>query len=1739
MTKSGKKKARRLKRSIRRTLGTLFLISALVVAAIPVDNLQAASEGSGIAGQNARAALQDPPSKTPERGNETKIPQITNSDKIYTTENEKLEFAYVSVPTATSGNSTWAVVIVGFGGGFVEGETLEIPNKVDAYRQYTANQGQNANYVAVGRNGNFLFYRATEPKTYTAYITETKTLDQALAEIRNSYTDVMVDESYTVDQETGKVTMSVNQEKGNLIPCYKNDKSDWENLDKSRFYYDKNNDTGNQPAADLSKVGDFAKAGSEKYERISGAMVNYIGNQWFDTTIDASTNKAKGWTRVDAGSKSKGVFAGSSNIVNLRLGKDFDFKGIGDYAFYNSGVTTIDLENLNGLSAIGEGAFEGCLKLQSVKLNANSPITALGAYAFKGCRSLTSFSMPWFVETIGDSAFADCDLLQTIELCKPNDVCKLHTLGKDVFSGCSALTSVTFPDTCETPIYLSTFKGCSSLRFVCGRSKTITFPEDTAYRFSEFKEMLGEGTKINGEFYFAGLEGFDLHDMCKENFFAFNYINTRDLDYSPQDRYELTVLDMESDDSLNPGKNIFVVTSKNELYKYSYEGKVKSLTIPAKIGPYSIKNLKDEVFANSCNLETVVIPSTVESVGARAFQGCHNLTNVIFESFDIERGDNVTVGQDAFQTQKFMAYAHDEGCRGVDTDGYTPVKKLNFTGPISFEFGPYAYAMSERGRYNNDDSRWGVKQETSYITYYTGWPRNLEIQYNPELRMSELVNFPTLAELADYSDKYSQYKYLSLPNALKDENGKTAYRRAMEEAYAQYKGGSIQSGTPVEEVVNAALHLVIPDGVQSVKEGLIRGKQIQDRNEGALNITPKKVTAYSLVEIKSGEIGEYTYNTSDSADMAGFDAEKITDSGQVAAILAREGTDPDDPTASGGSATYNGVMPGTGTFAGARYLEGVYLLKGTNGAATVIDDYAFQDCEKLNDVSIADNISKLGVCPFYGCDSLKSVNFQNSPYFKCENSIIYTLATDGSRVSIVECLGGRSDFIEPMELSGISKLEEAAFKGSNVLQVDLSRTMIDTIPKETFADTASLTKIVFPSTLQEIDDYAFRDCAVKLFNASNASNTLNFVSQYAFADLLNDNSEVTWICEEGAERIGRLQNFIISHQEGESTYTVIFRDWDSELGYNRDVDKVAVTSGQHAKPPTPAGKDGMLFSHWDLNIGGIYTDDYKVNANLVCTAQYEPAPAGYGKFTVSFYSYDNATLLKTVYVSPGESAESEAPSAPAREGYVFVGWDRSISNITKDTDTAALYRAVYGDEHTVRYFVDGNLYHTAVVRNGENAPNISVEDKKGVTWVPSLNNIVKDTDFTAVYDSDNSGDNNDDKNKSTEHIIRYYVDGKLFYQTTVKDGENAPNLSVSGKTGITWVPSLEKITKDTDFTAIYGSNSVNGNGNNGTNNNNTGSSNGTGSNNGTGSSNGTFYTLTVRNGSGSGSYVAGSQVIIYADDPESGQEFSSWTIEPSETKIVSKVLSATIINMPAENVTVTANYKAKSTSSDNGGSGGNGGSSTSNNRPSGSTGTTTNGGTTVVIDKNGLSNTGVVSATVNGSSDNFTIKVAENSAAAAAVLAALLAEYGSIDNIVYFPMDISLYDSTGTTKITDTTGLSVTITLPLPDSMITYAGNNKVAGVVNDRLDKLTPKFATINGVSCVTFTATHFSPYVIYADVNNLVMGATDETPKTGDGIHPKWFLSIGLACLSFVMFMQKDGGKRGRKKQKVRVRA
>ncbi len=168
---------------------------------------------------------------------------------------------------------------------------------------------------------------------------------------------------------------------------------------------------------------------------------------------------------------------------------------------------------------------------------------------------------------------------------------------------------------------------------------------------------------------------------------------------------------------------------------------------------------------------------------------------------------------------------------------------------------------------------------------------------------------------------------------------------------------------------------------------------------------------------------------------------------------------------------------------------------------------------------------------------------------------------------------------------------------------------------------------------------------------------------------------------------------------------------------------------------------------------------------------------------------------------------------------------------------------------------------------------------------------------------------------------------------------------------------------------------------------------------------------------------------------------------------------------------------------------------------------------------------GDASATIEGTTDNYVVKITKTAEADREFEDALRNEYGDLSGYRYFAMDISLYDSTGTEKLIDPQGVKVTLTVPIPEELALYGGNNKVAAVDHSgKLENLSTRYSMIDGAPCATFTATHFSPYGFYVDVNNLSAGDLDNTPKTGDPISPKWVLAIGLAALSVFLFLKKD---------------
>ena len=85
-------------------------------------------------------------------------------------------------------------------------------------------------------------------------------------------------------------------------------------------------------------------------------------------------------------------------------------------------------------------------------------VTSIGESAFSDCSALTSVSIPDSVTSIGSSAFSGCSGLGSATI--GNGV---TSIGSSAFSGCSGLTSVTIPDS-VTSIGRGAFADCSGLQ---------------------------------------------------------------------------------------------------------------------------------------------------------------------------------------------------------------------------------------------------------------------------------------------------------------------------------------------------------------------------------------------------------------------------------------------------------------------------------------------------------------------------------------------------------------------------------------------------------------------------------------------------------------------------------------------------------------------------------------------------------------------------------------------------------------------------------------------------------------------------------------------------------------------------------------------------------------------------------------------------------------------------------------------------------------------------------------------------------------------------------------------------------------------------------------------------------------------------------------------------------------------------------------------------------------------------
>ena len=280
---------------------------------------------------------------------------------------------------------------------------------------------------------------------------------------------------------------------------------------------------------------------------------------------------------------------------------------ITDYVGVKKDIEIPSKINGKPVTAIGNSAFYSCRSLESVVIP--NSVTTIGSSAFYYCTSLKSIVIPNSVTTIGDYAFRDCYSLESVVILEG-----VTTIGNSAFYSCDSLESVVIPNSVTT-IGEYAFEDCYSL-------KNIVIPNSV--------------TKIGRYAFYCC---YSLTSIVIPN--SVTTIGTRAFYNCSSITIYCEIEESEKpegwDENWNDGRPVVwgkSITEDGFVWKETtngviitdYKGGKTDIEIPSEINGKPVTAIGEEAFFNRYSLKSVVIPSSVTTIGSFAFYGCSSLT---------------------------------------------------------------------------------------------------------------------------------------------------------------------------------------------------------------------------------------------------------------------------------------------------------------------------------------------------------------------------------------------------------------------------------------------------------------------------------------------------------------------------------------------------------------------------------------------------------------------------------------------------------------------------------------------------------------------------------------------------------------------------------------------------------------------------------------------------------------------------------------------------------------------------------------------------------------------------------------------------------------------------------------------------------------------------------------------------------------------------------------------------------
>ena len=289
------------------------------------------------------------------------------------------------------------------------------------------------------------------------------------------------------------------------------------------------------------------------------------------------------------------------------------------YVFYNcNSLKTLKLGN--SIETIGNSAIYNCDVLDEVSLT--DSLKNIDLYAFYSCNSLPTITIPNSVTSIGNNAFMYCSELRNIVLSDG-----LNAISNDCFNGCTSLLSVDFPDKIET-IGSNAFYGCSSIESVDMPKNLISIGEQAFRQCSSLKNLvLPDKLTTVDKYAFASctsMTSVELPNSLTEiSEGVFNYCSSMVDIVLPN---HLEKIGYSAFAGCKKLLQIDFPESLYSIYSSAFSG-CQSLTEFA--FPVNVEIINFSVLASCSGLEKVVFEGNVTTIYNQAFYGCSSLTDIV------------------------------------------------------------------------------------------------------------------------------------------------------------------------------------------------------------------------------------------------------------------------------------------------------------------------------------------------------------------------------------------------------------------------------------------------------------------------------------------------------------------------------------------------------------------------------------------------------------------------------------------------------------------------------------------------------------------------------------------------------------------------------------------------------------------------------------------------------------------------------------------------------------------------------------------------------------------------------------------------------------------------------------------------------------------------------------------------------------------------------------------------------